>query len=257
MNKLIVANNSIDVQSLVDQWLKDEQNGVQFPVDFDIAWQIAGYSTKANAKAKGLNKLEKGIDFSSLGMKSSQGGRSVELIGMTCDAFKHFCLMAKTQQGSETRQYFIEAEKKWKLVEKLNPAFAQEIEILKIKAEIAKNEAIKAKSEESLITLKHYIVTALPEPIQQKILGYQTIKQTEVIEKTVDTATGKSYDGVGITYIAKTLGLTNKQAWGFLETIGYGEDSEKWKHELTAITSKKLSKDDAEYIFDLYAQSKK
>ena len=93
-----------DVRDLIDGWMEAEQSGEQFPVDFDIAWRIAGYSTKANAKSKGLNKLEKGIDFSSKGMKSSQGGRSSELFGMTCDAFKHFCLMARTDEGRNIRQ---------------------------------------------------------------------------------------------------------------------------------------------------------
>lgn len=106
-----------DFQEIVNQWLKAESEGELFPVDFDLAWQIAGYSTKANAKAKGLAKLEKDTDFSSKGMKSSQGGRSIELIGLSCDGFKHFCLMARTEQGRQIRQYFIEAEKKWKQVQ--------------------------------------------------------------------------------------------------------------------------------------------
>jgi hypothetical protein len=252
----MIAKNSIDEQKLIEQWVKKEMNGEQFPVDFDLAWQIAGYSTKANAKAKGLNKLEKDTDFSSLGMKSSNGGRSSEVIGMTCDAFKHFCLMAKTSQGREIRQYFIECEKKWKLVQQVNPQFSQEIEILKLRSEIAKNEAIKAKAEESTMTLRHYVVTALPEPIQQKILGYQVIKEKEIIETVIDKASGKTYDGVGITYIAKTLGVTNKEAWGFLEQIGYGEKSGKWKEELSAVSSRKLSRDDFQYIVEVFKESK-
>lgn len=102
---------TIDEQNQVQKWLEAEKNGNPFPVDFELAWQMAGYSTKANAKAKGLAKLEKDIDFSSKGMKSSQGGRSIELIGLSCDGFKHFCLMARTERGRQIRQYFIEAEK--------------------------------------------------------------------------------------------------------------------------------------------------
>lgn len=102
---------TIDEQNQVQKWLEAEKNGDPFPVDFELAWQMAGYSTKANAKAKGLAKLEKNIDFSSKGMKSSQGGRSIELIGLSCDGFKHFCLMARTERGRQIRQYFIESEK--------------------------------------------------------------------------------------------------------------------------------------------------
>ena len=249
----IVASNGIDIQVLIENWLKAEQEGEQFPVDFDIAWQIAGYSRKDSAKRylpkTSLHKL-----YHVEVVKSK--GRPKQVIKLSTDGLKHLCLMADTKEGEQVRHYFIEVEKKWKLVEQIAPEFAQEIEILKLKAEIAKNEAIKAKAEESTITLRHYVVTALPEPIQQKILGYQVIKEKEVIEKTVDTYTGKSYEGVGITYIAKSLGLTNKQAWAYLEKIGYGENSGHWQSELVAVESKKLSREDFEYIKDVFKEPK-
>jgi len=253
MNKSIVTSNSLDIQQLVDKWLKDEQNGVQFPVDFDIAWQIAGYARKDSAKRylpkSALHKLYH------VSVEKS-GGRPKQTIKLSIDGLKHLCLMADTPEGEQIRQYFIECEKKWKLVEQVNPSFAQEIEVLKLKAEIAKNEAIKAQAEEKTTALRHYVVTALPEPIQQKILGYQTIKEVERIETVIDKSTGKSYDGVGITYIAKALGMNNKEAWSFLEKIGYGVNSDKWRSELTAIESKKLSRDDFEYIKDVFKEYK-
>jgi len=251
----IVTSNGIDVQSLIDKWLKDEQNGIEFPVDFDIAWQIAGYSRKDNAKRL-LPKASLHKFYLVFEEKSGNKGRPKEVIKLSIDGLKHICLMADTSEGEQIRQYFIECEKKWKIVEQINPVFAQEVEILKLKSEIAKQEAIKAKSEESLMTLRHYVVTALPEPIQQKILGYQVITEKEVIEKVIDKSTGKSYEGVGITYIAKTLGLSNKEAWGFLEKIGYGEASHHWKNELIGVTSKKLSRDDFDYVKDVFKESK-
>jgi anti-repressor protein len=258
MNNSMIAKNGIDAQKLIEQWVKEEMNGEQFPVEFEMGWKIAGYSRKDVAKRK-LDKMSEGIDFhrSVEVRKRPQGGTvDVEVFIMTCDAFKHFCLMAETEKGREIRQYFIECEKKWKLVQQVNPQFSQEIEILKLRSEIAKNEAIKAKAEESTMTLRHYVVTALPEPIQQKILGYQVIKEKEIIETVIDKASGKTYDGVGITYIAKTLGVTNKEAWGFLEQIGYGEKSGKWKEELSAVSSRKLSRDDFQYIVEVFKESK-
>ena len=253
MNKLSVTSNSLDVQSLIENWLKEEQNGVQFPIDFDLAWQIAGYSRKDSAKRylpkSALYKLYH------VSVEKSKG-RPKEVIRLNTDGLKHLCLMADTPQGEQVRQYFIECEKKWKIVEQLNPQFAQEVEILKLKAEIAKNEAIARKSEENILNLRHYVTTALPEPIQQKILGYQTIKEVEKVETVIDKSTGKTYDGVGITYIAKTLGMNNKEAWAFLERIGYGANSDKWHSELTAIESKKLSRDDFEYIKDVFKEHK-
>jgi hypothetical protein len=130
------------------------------------------------------------------------------------------------------------------------------IELMKLKIQLAKIEKDKAGIDSELAHFRHYVVTALPEPIQQKILGYQVIKEKEVIETVVDKSSGKSYDGVGITYIAKALGLTNKQAWGFLEKIGYGEKSEHWRIELSAIENRKLSRDDFDYVVDMFRESK-
>jgi len=105
------------LQALIEQWLKQEDEGLQFPVDFDVAWKIAGYSRKDSAKRK-LNKLKKGFDYSTEMWKNPQGGRFEEIIKMTCDAFKHFCLLAETDEGRQIRQYFIECEKKLRLTEK-------------------------------------------------------------------------------------------------------------------------------------------
>jgi hypothetical protein len=246
----IVASNDLNIQKLIENWLTEEENGNQFPVDFDIAWQIAGYSRKDNAKRQ-LPKSSLHKFYLISEKKSGNKGRPKEIIKLSTDGLKHLCLMADTKEGEQIRQYFIEAEKKWKLVEKVDPVFAQEIEVLKLKKEISKNEAIARKSEENILNLRHYVTTSLPEPIQQKILGYQTIKEVEKVETVIDKSTGKSYDGVGITYIAKALGMTNKEAWGFLEKIGYGANSDKWHSELTAVESKKLSRDDFEYIKDV------
>jgi hypothetical protein len=248
----IITSNRFDIQQLVEQWLTKEQNGEQFPVDFEIAWQIAGYSRKDSAKRSlpksSLHKLYH-VEV------EKTKGRSKQVIKLSTDGLKHLCLMADTTEGEQVRQYFIECEKKWKLVEQVKPEIAQEIEILKLKAEIAKNEAIKAKAEESTISLRHYVVTALPEPIQQKILGYQLVKEKEIVETVIDKSSGKKYDGVGISYIAKALGLSNKETWGFLEKIGYGEDSGKWKDELIAVNSKKLTRDDLDYIIDVFKEA--
>jgi len=252
-----------DLTVLVDKWLEKERNGVKFPVDFDVAWKIAGYSTKQKAKNK-LKYLVENEDFLTDRLKTSTGGRPSRLIEMSCDAFKHFCLLAETDQGRQIRQYFIESEKKWKLVEQTRPDVASDIEMMKLKIELAQIEAQKEaaiaqgkNADLQLTQFRHYVTTALPEPIQQKILGYETVKETEVIERTVNAATGESFDGVGITYIAKSLGFkSNAQCWAWLERKGYGKDSGRWHSELTAIESKKLSREDFEYLQDLIKDPK-
>jgi phage anti-repressor protein len=199
-----------DVHALIEEWIQTEQDGVEFPVPFDTAWGIAGYSTKANAK-RGLKGLREGKHFSSEVMKNGQRGRSSELIKMSCDAFKHFCLLAKTDEGDEIREYFIEAEKKWKLVEKVSPQFAQEVEILHLKIELAKQEAIRAKADQKTIELRHYIVNALPEPVQQKILGYTEIKQVEYRDRVIQNDQVIRDGGtINKTEMCKRLGLVTK-----------------------------------------------
>jgi len=98
------------------------------------------------------------------------------------------------------------------------------------------------KTEQKLLDTRNTIVLTCPEPVQQKILGYQVIKEIEVVEKHV-TPEG-TYDGVGITYIQKRYGFkTTKQAWDFLEKIGYGRESGKWETSLAAVERLQLPRD--------------
>ena len=85
------ANNSYS--NIVDEWLRKEKEGDKYPVDFNVGWRLAGYSTKANAKRK-LSKFSQGIDFilsDEMVKRPQGGGAKSEVINLTCDAFKHFC----------------------------------------------------------------------------------------------------------------------------------------------------------------------
>lgn len=74
----IIAQQS--VSSLLDVWIAEEHKGKTFPVPFDVAWGMAGYSTKADAKRGGLKSLRKGVHFSAELMKNARAGRPSELI---------------------------------------------------------------------------------------------------------------------------------------------------------------------------------
>lgn len=171
-----------DVQTLVDGWLRAEENGEAFPVDFELAWTIAGYARKDNAK-RGMKALKEGKHFSAQMRKTSQGGRPVEMIRLSCDGMKHLCLSAGTVEGEAIRDYFIETEKKWRLAQQVAPQFTQEIEVLHLKIELAKQEAIKSASEERVLSIRQYVVQSCPEPVQQKILGYTEIKVVETRDR--------------------------------------------------------------------------
>jgi len=131
------------------------------------------------------------------------------------------------------------------------------IEEMRLKIELARLERDKADLENRSLNLRHTIVHTCPEPIQQRILGYSVVKETEVIETVIDRSTGESSTGVGITYIAKRLGFTSTgQCWKFLESIGYGKDSGRWRDELIAQHSPKLSRDDLYTIEQEYPDAR-
>jgi phage anti-repressor protein len=178
--------NESSFANIVDKWLESESKNIPFPVEFDIAWQLAGYSTKGNAKRKLISKNSQLIDNEDYIIRTdnlSYSNSYSEIILMTCDCFKQFCLMAKTEKGRAIRQYFIEAEKKWKLTEKYFPEVTQEIELVKAKTEL---ERLGAKNNESaleLLKFRQTITQVCPEVMQKKILGYSVIETIEFVDR--------------------------------------------------------------------------
>jgi phage anti-repressor protein len=244
-NNIVPIKN--DVSTLLDQWLEAEQNGEQFPVPFDDAWKMAGYSNKANAK-RALLDLTKGEDFSSVLMnKPSSNASKVsrsQYIKLTCDAFKSFCLMAKTNEGKMTRAYFIDAEKKWKLTQQIAPQVASEVEMMHLKIELAKVEAQSAIAQKNLLDTRKAITDMGNQTLSALILGATVITDKTPVERIIDNASGRVFEGVGITAIAKKLGFKNtKDCWQWLESIGYGKDSNHWDLQLSAVEHHKLQPD--------------
>jgi phage anti-repressor protein len=89
----------------------------QFPVDFDLAWQWAGYSRKDSAKRvlkkSGMlanSRFHRIVESAPL----ENGGSSPEKIWLSLDCFKHFAMMAQTEQGDAVRDYFLECERRAK-----------------------------------------------------------------------------------------------------------------------------------------------
>jgi hypothetical protein len=127
------------------------------------------------------------------------------------------------------------------------------LEEMKLKIEYEKLKGQNLQSEFALTQFRHTIVHTCPEPVQQKILGYQVIKEVEKVEVIIDKQSGKEYDGVGITYLTKSLGFkTTQQCWAWLERVGYGKNSGKWQDELSAINTPKLPRDDVQYLKDIF-----
>lgn len=244
-----MANSIVqqDITGLLDGWIEAERNGVEFPVPFEAAWRIAEYSNKANAKQSGLKSLKKGKQFSCEIMKTPGGGRSSELINLSVDGFKHFCLMADTKVGEEIRQYFIEAEKKWKLVQEVAPQVAEEIEVLKLKRDIAKQEAIAAVAQEKVLALRDW-ATRQPKAICDRILGVTEVQgevktRTVVVDQMGNVV--NAGDTLTKTQIAYELGFVNikgkaetKQVAALVdEAIRAGAIPVPWRDERTVIAT--------------------
>jgi phage anti-repressor protein len=85
----------------------------QFPVNFNDAWQWAGYNDKWTAKRSLLNAgFLDGTDFRFFrnSAEKSGRGRPSEEILLTVDCFKSFAMMAGTERGKEVRAYFLRCE---------------------------------------------------------------------------------------------------------------------------------------------------
>lgn len=59
------------------------------------------------------------------------------------------------------------------------------IEEMRLKIELARLEAQKSQADLALISLRNTIVQTCPEPVQQKILGYQTVEKIEYRDRVI------------------------------------------------------------------------
>lgn len=179
-----------DITSLIDGWLDREAKGEHFPVPFDLAWQIAGYSRKDSAKRK-LPKSSQGkVYHISVENSSQDGGRPREVITLSCDGLKHLCLMSETEQGEQIRQYFIEAEKRWRTVQNDFPLVAAQVEQTETdKLILLEQLRLKNKEMDDCMIQMHgrEVVLAL-RGCQDQLVTRETVV-TEVLELETGKAT--------------------------------------------------------------------
>lgn len=206
-----------DLTRLLDSWLDAERNGVKFPVPFDVAWQIAGYCRKDSAK-RYLPKASQDKLFHRYVEKS--GGRPREVIMLSCDGLKHLCLMADTESGETIRQYFIEVEKKWRLVEEFKPEVATQIEVLKLQADIAKAQASMMSDQRFVMEKSEAILTLHGAQMLALIQGRPdaVVEKVEKVTETIVVKDGRSvsFEGKSTAELAKELGFktgTQLESW--------------------------------------------
>ena len=96
---------------LKDHFLRIAESDVEFPIDFDDAWQWIGFSRKDPALRTLKNNFEEGFDFSTSKWKST-GGRPTIHYQLAIDCFKSLCMMAHTDTGKEVRKYYLQGVNK-------------------------------------------------------------------------------------------------------------------------------------------------
>jgi phage anti-repressor protein len=103
-----------------------------FPVNFDPYWKWVGYAQKGHAKRKLLScGFVKGVDYEILLIRNDEqnllsnsgkqvlpsrehGGHNREEIRLTINCALHFAMMAKTVEGRDVREFFIEAANRYR-----------------------------------------------------------------------------------------------------------------------------------------------
>ena len=91
--------NQSNYQDLIKDWLQQECDGVKFPVDFDKAWKIAGYSKQSNAKRK-LPQSSNG-EFLSQIVKCPSKGRPKHSLSLTIKGFVLFLINSNTPNSRQ------------------------------------------------------------------------------------------------------------------------------------------------------------
>mgnify|MGYP006440719051 CR=1 FL=1 len=239
-----------NIQDLIKDWLQQERNGVKFPVPFDMAWEIAGYKKRQDAYISIENNLIEEEEFLRKSVKNHSRGRPKRSFDLSCDGFKQFCLLARTDAGRQIRQYFIEAEKNWQLVQENHPQVAQdtELEKLKLQAEIADKQcrATEAherclKHSEQIYNLHGAQVTAFLRGDRDSVLEVEK-PTTEVIDKTHNV----SFKGQTLKQVSEYL----KQKFGI--KFKSGADLKRYleKHDMAHLVGQTPRSIVADYIPD-------
>jgi len=87
-----------------------------FIIDLDNIWQWIGFGQKVNAKRVLEKNFIENTDYKLLlcqpaRQSDTRGGHNKEIIMLTINAFKRFCLKAGTKKADEIHEYYIKMEK--------------------------------------------------------------------------------------------------------------------------------------------------
>lgn len=87
----------------------------KFPIDLEKIWEWLGFSRKTSAKRLIVNNFVKDVDYvlsKSLHLQVQQvhGGQNKEIIMINVKTFKKLCMIANTERGKRSREYYATME---------------------------------------------------------------------------------------------------------------------------------------------------
>jgi anti-repressor protein len=140
------------------------------------------------------------------------------------------------------------------------PAQQEKIRELELMVRLREAEATVATANKQLMDTRHSIIQlhGSESLATSLILGATVVQVENIVEKVIDRSSGRIYDGIGITEVAKRLGFRKTQeCWQWLESIGYGKDTEAWEIQLSAVEHPKLKREALDDIIGLWNQGKR
>jgi phage anti-repressor protein len=149
-----------DDQKIIQAWVAAYECGMEFPINFNIAWHIADYPTKEKAKETLIGKnsdfglienfdyIIKSDDFHQT-FKSNFSEASNESIYLTADAFISLCFEARTAKSRASKEFFIKTKRELRQIQlpPLSPSEQKEFTKLQLKRTVAEIERDKALAE--------------------------------------------------------------------------------------------------------------
>lgn len=123
------------------------------------------------------------------------------------------------------------------------PQQQEHIHELELRLALAQAERDAAIAQKNLLDTRKAVTEMGNQTVSALILGATVITDKTPVERVIDSASGRVFEGVGITAIAQKLGFgkNTKACWQWLDSIGYGKDSNHWEDQLAAVVSHKLN----------------
>lgn len=157
------------------------------------------------------------------------------MTALCCDGRKPEVAAAKKYFATKTRE-----------AEVVIPKQNDQLRELELRLALAQAERDAAIAQKSLLDKRDALMSFYSDSPTHAALvfGATVITDKTPVERTI-TSDGRVFEGVGIQAIAKKFGFgKNTQAcWQWLESIGYGKNTDHWQKQLAAVEHHKLSPD--------------